>query len=360
MATLASNTIGNIFDVLKLKLPNGTPIDSILNALAERDDFAAFVPAFPANNSLTHHALRTINLPTGYLVDVGGSWKASKSEREPYVEALMTIKSTYQAPVDTFQTESPEVGKMLLRAEKIDHVMMINQQLSNIMLEGPNSSGTNQPNQSAIVGLMQRAPYATHDSKFTFNVGGSGSDLRSCWLMKPGVDTLHMLYNPNHPTLGIEQKDKGEQLIQGLGTSNDEHRYDIFIEFMVQKGIFVRDQRALKRICNVPCGVADLPGADLITQIIEASIINAPTGGTMQVQADGRITDTPAPWLLMCPERLYAKLVVSANDKLMVYKSDDNIYRTKLPMIGDNIIILRWDALNKALGSGETVVAAAS
>ncbi|KKL92411.1 hypothetical protein LCGC14_1884960 [marine sediment metagenome] len=357
MATRSLATIGNIFDVIKMKLPDGSAINSVLNALGERDDFSALVPAFPANNGLTHHSLRTISLPTGHLVDIGGSWKTSKSDREPVVEALCTIKSTYQAPIDTFTTEKPEVGRALLQAEKFAHVMTLNQSLTNLIF-----NGSTVPNQSGLVGLIKRAPYATHDSKFTFNVGGSGNDLRSCWLMKPGVDTLHYLYNPNHPTLGIEMKDKtgaDGQLIQGLGDSSDEHRWDVFIEFMVQKGIFVRDQRALKRICNVDCGVSALPGPDLIAQIIEASIINAPTGGTMQVQADGRITDTPAPWLLMCDERLYAKLVINANEKLMVYTSDNNIYRTKLPMIGDNIIIARLDALNKDLGSGETVVAAA-
>lgn len=358
MATRSLATIGNIFDVIKLKLPNGTAIDSILNALAERDDFMALVPAFPANNGLTHHSLRTVSLPTGYLVDVGGSWKTSKSQREPVVEALMTIKSTYQAPVDTFTTELPEVGKKLLMAEKISHVMMLNQAVTNMILGGgsDNRGVSFTPNQSSIVGLMDRDPYKTYDNKFTFNVGGSGSDLRSAWLMKPGVDTLHMLYNPNHPTLGIGQEDMGKQLIQSLGDSSDEHRWDIFIEFEVQKGIFVRDQRALKRIANVDCGVSALPGAELINTIIEASIINAPTGGTMQVEADGRVTDTPAPWLLMCDERLYAKLVIEANNKLMVYSSDNNIYRTKLPMIGDNIIIARMDALNHPLGSGEQVV----
>jgi len=45
---------------------------------------------------------------------------------------------------------------------------------------------------------------------------------------------------------------------------------------------------------------------------------------------------------------------------LMVYKDDTNIYKTKLPMIGDNIIILRMDALNQVIGSGEEPVAAAS
>ena len=129
---------------------------------------------------------------------------------------------------------------------------------------------------------------------------------------------------------------------------------------MIQKGIFVRDQRALKRICNVPCGVSDLPGADLLNVIIEASIINAPTGGTMEQTANGIVTELPSPWLLMCDERLYAKLVIAANNKTMVYTSEKNIYQTKLPMIGDNIIIARMDALNCVIGSGEAAVVAAS
>jgi len=357
MATLSHVTIGNIFDLLKFKLPSGAALNTVVNALAERDDFSRFLPAFPANQGLTHHGLRTITLPTGYLVDIGGSWKASKAVHEPFVEALMTVRSAYKAPTDTFTNEKPEVGKALLKANKIAHVMSINQAVTNLMIEGSST-----PNLSGVVGLMKRDPYMTYDNKFTWNAGGSSgnTDLRSCWLMKPGVDTLHFLYNPNHPTLGIEQEEKGEWLEEALGTSNDEHRWNIWIEFMIQKGIFVRDQRALKRICNVPCGIGDLPGADLVNAVIEASIVNAPTGGTMQQNAGGVVTDLPSPWLLMCPERLYAKLVIAANDKLMVHTSNKNIYKTDLPMIGPNIIIARMDALNKVIGSGETYVAAAS
>ncbi len=364
MATLSSTNIGNIFDVMKVKLPNGSAIDNILNALSERDDFMRFVPAFPANNGMSNHGLRTVTLPTGYIVNLGGSWKSSKSQREPYVEDLLMMRSTYQAPVDTFQAEKPEVGKALLKAEQIDHVMMLNQSLSNVILNGSSTTTsqtlTSGTDQSKIIGIAERAPYLTHDNKFTFNVGGTGTNLRSCWLMKPGIDTFFMTYNGNHPTLGIEKKDKGEQLIQNLGTDDDEHRYDIFIEFMLTKGIFLRDQRALKRICNIPAGPTDIPGVALLNQIIRASIINAPTGGTMQVEAEGRKTDTPAPWLLMCDEWVYSHLVIEANDKLKVHTSNANIYTTDLPMIGPNIIIARWDALNRDLGDGEAVVAAAS
>lgn len=355
MATLSHATYGNIFDLLKFKLPDGSPLTTLINALAERDDFAKFLSAYPANDGLTHHLLRTITLPTGYSVDIGGSWKASKAAHEPFVEALTTIRSAYKAPTDTFKNEREDVGKTLLRAAKIEHIMAINQGATNLIIEG-----TSTPSQSGLVGLMKRAPWATYDNKFTWNVGGSGSNLRSCWLMKPGIDTLHFLYNANHPTLGVEMDDKGEWLEEGLGTSNDEHRWNIWIEFMIQKGICVRDQRAVKRICNVPCGITDLPGADLINAIIEASIVNAPTGGTTEMTAaNGQVSELPSPWLLMCPERLYAKLVISANDKLMVHTSNKNIYKTDLPMIGPNIIIARMDALNKDIGSGETAVAAA-
>ena len=57
---------------------------------------------------------------------------------------------------------------------------------------------------------------------------------------------------------------------------------------------------------------------------------------------------------------LMIKLVISANDKLMVHTSNKNIYKTDLPMIGPDIIIARMDALNKVIGSGEDVVVAAS
>ncbi len=362
MATLSTVTTGNIFDVLKMKLPNGSAVDSVVNALAEQDDFSRFVPAFPANNGLTHRGVRTITLPTGYIVNVGGSWKPSKAIHEPFVEGLMTTRSSYEAPRDTFTQEKKEVGQALLRANRNSHVMGLNQACSKAILGGGDDNRGETPNVKAdgIIGLMDRDPYLTHDSKFTFSVGGDNTNLRSCWLIKPGIDTVHTLYNPNHPTLGIEEEYMGVQREDGLGTGSDEHRYNIVYEYLITKGIAIRDQRALKRVCNVPCGPTDLPGNDLIEQILYASIINAPTGGMMQQNANGIVTELPSNWILLADEWLYAKLVVEANNKLMVHTSNKNIYKTDLPMIGTNIIIARWDALNKVIGSGEFLVSAAS
>jgi hypothetical protein len=354
MATNDTTVIGNFLDVLKFKAPDGSAVDRPVNTLMEIDHFSKDMPALPANAGLTHHGLRTIQLPTGYLVDVGGSWKVSKAKFEPYVEGLCTIRSTYKAPTDTYEMEAEDVGRMQLQSNLDAHFMAMNQGVTNIMLEG-----TSTPNQSGIIGLMQRPPYTTYDNLFTFNLEGTGNDLRSAWLMKPGIDTVHTLYNPNHPTLGIEMREMPIQVEEGLGTSSDEHRWNMFVEFRTIKGITIRDMTAVKRLCNIPCGASDYPGEDVVRMAIHASIVNATKNPGMGQQLGTAEPDVMNTWMLYCDEQLYSKLVQAGNDKTFVYKSAENIYRTELPMIGDGIIVRRMDALNKVIGSGETAVAAA-
>ena len=360
MATNTSGTWGNFFDVMKMASPSGGVLN-VVSTLAERDDFTRLVPAYPANEGLTHHILRQTSLPQGYLVDLGGSWLASKSEYEPAVETLCTVKSTYQAPKDTFTTYKPELGQARLKAEKSSHIMALGQSISHLKLYG-----TTTPNQSAIVGLMKRKPWTAVDYLNCFDAGGASTNtnLRSCWLFKPGINTMHALYNPYHATLGVESTDKGEVYIGGLGTGGKEHRWDIIHEFMIQQGLAIQDYRSVKRVANVPCGPTDDPGEALVKAILMAATINAPTEGIMQIQENNNVMDLPSPWLLMCDEWLYTKLVWVTNTKLQVYKSSDNIYHRQLPMIGNDIIICRWDALNLPLSTatvtnGEAYVSAA-
>ena len=355
MATLTTTIVGNILDVLKFKAPNGSPMEKPVNTLCEIDDFTRDMPALPANAGLTHHGLRTVQLPTGYIVDIGGSWKSSKAVHEPFVEALMTLRSSYEATIDTYKNEPKAVGQAQLEADLDAHLHALSQGMMNIILEG-----TSVPNMSAVVGLMKRPPYTTYDNKFCFNLGGASdsTDLRSAWLIKPGIDTVHALYNGNHPTLGIEQEEMPITRKDGLGTGGDEHNWIMTIENMITRGICVRDMTACKRLCNIPCGTADYPGEDVCNMAIEASIINATKqpGKTNGLANASVVMNT---WMLYCDERLYAKLVRSVNDRIQVERSEDNIFQTKLPMIGDNIIVRRLDALNHEIGSGETYVVAA-
>ena len=336
---MATNTLanrGNLFDVQKLKAPNGGAV-GITNTLVERNDLIKDLPALPSNGGLFHTGARTANLPEATLTNIGGTWGASKSERTPFVEALATLRSRIQIAKDVLSTEGKEVSQALLTAEKEDHIAGMGQGWANLIVTGPDT-----PQQNAIVGLMGRAPYTSIDSEFTYDTGGTGSDLRSAWLIQPGPSTVHLVYNPNHPTLGISMEDKGEVFVQATVTNGivTAARWDIVIEFMLQEGLVIRDQRAVKRIANIPAGATQVPGAELMNNVIRASLKHSVGMSKM--------------WFLYCDADVYTQLVLGANDKLKVYMSDKNIYQTTLPMIGTNVIVRRLDALNKEPGSGES------
>ena len=160
----------------------------------------------------------------------------------------------------------------------------------------------------------------------------------------------------------IEQKEMPLTKETGLGGSGTAHRWNINVEHKLVKGLCIRDMTAVKRICNIPCGSTDYPGEEVVRAAIWMSIVNAtknPGIGQALGTAEPDILNT---WMLYCDELTYANLVLASNDKTFVYKSAENIYRTSLPMIGDNIIIRRWDALNYPTTgtTGETAVAAAA
>lgn len=353
MATNNVTIVGNILDVLQFQLPDKTAINTPVNSLVEVDHMSMDLPALGANMGSTHHGLRTVALPTGYLVSVGGSWKSSKAQFEPYVFGTMELHSSYEWTSDTYKKVPKAVAQAQIKAQVDAHWHGLSQGAMNILLYGHSA-----PNLTAVVGLTRMAPYTTYDNQFCFSVGGSGSNLRSAWLLKPGIDTVFKLYDKNDPMLGIVEEEKPEQRIDGLGTGTDEHNWLRTIEFALTTGICIHDQTACKRICNIPVDPSAYPGEDVAYMAIQASIINATKQPGMS-NGLGNASEPMNTWMLYCDEQVYAKMILGANMRTNVRFSPDNIYKTSLPMIGENIIVRRMDALNHALGSGETAVASA-
>jgi len=336
MATQTLGSVGNIFDIMQLKAPNGGVID-VTNTLVETNDLMKDLPALPSNGGLFHQGSRITSLPNGSLVNVGGYWASTKAAREPFVEALATIRDSWECPLDVLQTEGPDVSQALVRSEKDLHIEGNGQAWCNLVV-----TGSTTPAQNDIDGLMKRAPWMTIDSEYCWDVGGT-TNLRSAWLIKPDPALVHLIYNPHHPTLGVEQQDMGKsrQVDQSDATGGT-HRWIVTIEFLLQMGICIRDQRAVKRIANVPCAASDNPTSTLVNTVIKAALKHNVMTRRM--------------WFLYCDADLYSQLVIGANDVLKVHISDKNIYSTALSMIGTDIIIRRLDALNYATGSGETEV----
>ena len=336
MATKTLSSRANLYDVLKFKRPDAKGALAAANTMIEQNDLLRDLASVAANGGIFHQGLRVNSLPSGSLVEVGGTWGSTKTERTPYVEMLATIRDSWESPIDVLKTEGREISMALVEDEKVNHIEGNTQAWVNLLLKGPTT-----PAQNAVVGLMKRPPWNAIDSEFCYDVGGSGDDLRSAWLMMPSISTVHLLHNPNHPTLGVEMEDMGRsRAVDQLDTTK--HNWILTIEFLLQQGLNIRDQRAVKRLANIPCAITDYSGPEVIRFAITASLKHK--------------TLANRPWFLYCDADLYAQLVNGTNDKLKVYTSDKNIYQTTLPMIGSNIIIRREDALNYASGSGEAEV----
>ncbi len=336
---MATNTLSgraNTFDIQKFKSPDGKGALTAINTLTERNDLFKDLESYPSNGGIFHQGLRLSSLPSGSLVNIGGTWGASKGERTPFVETMAIYRDSMEIRKDELENMGAEYGAAYILAEQADHLEGGSQSWANLLLKGNTT-----PQANSVVGLQKRAPWNAIDSEFCFNVGGSGTNLRSAWLIAPSIKTVHLLHNPNHPTLGVKMEDKGESRLTDPDDST-KHTYILTWEYEIQQGICINDQRAVKRLANIPCAITDYSGPDVVKYAIIASLKHN--------------TLANRPWFLYCDGDLYAQLVLGANDKLKVYTSDKNIYQTELPMIGTNIIIRRLDALNYAVGSGESAV----
>jgi len=245
------------------------------------------------------------------------------------------MKARYQIPVDALKSEGAKAGDYRREQEKA-HEEGMSQSAAMTLTYGDNSTAPEKIN-----GLTNTAPWNDlTETDYVYDMSGS-SNLRSAWLIAPGMSNCHLIHPRGEPGLGLSREDKGEVLVTASDTDTGAtgKRWDVITEFEWIFGIVVRDQRSVKRICNIDYSLSAM-STDLIRKILQARHlhnISAPNG-----------------WFLYCDARIYTQLLIMAGDKLNVRYSADNPYRTSLPMIGD-IMIRRMDALNDD-GTYETAV----
>jgi hypothetical protein len=338
MSTTTSLTEVNFFDVLKMKGADGSVLE-VAEVLNEVSDVMRLMPNRPANGGRFHEGLRDTSLPGCELSSIGASWGEYKGTEEKFVEGLCMIRTSFSVRSDVLANEGPQYGMATIQHKKRQTMEAVNQAFNNLLLKGVTT-----PDQLSVVGLEKRAPWNAIDSEFCFDLGGSGDNKRSAWLMAPGPATCFLLHNPIHPTLGIKYEEKPEAYMVDAD-STTKHYYKIPHEFEFQGGICIKDQRAVKRLANIDAAVTDSGGIDVVRLAIRASMKHSLLANEQ--------------WILFCDGDLYSMLVAASNDVTKVYTNAKNIWNTDLPSIGTgkgSIVIARWDSLNYATGSGESAV----
>jgi hypothetical protein len=342
MAELEFGNRDNIFNMMEAHGADGSLLEMSQN-LVEVNDLVKDMPSFPANENLSHKDARWSSLPTATFVALGDGVTASFGRIESYREQLGILKSRYQAPVDVLKAQgTPEDIARYRSDQERAHEEGMTQGLCNALI-----NGTSAANHEKLDGLANRAPWnAATNTTQVFDVGGTGATLRSAWLIKPGRTTFHLLHPKFHATKGIVRTDKGEEPVTVTSTdangTTSATRYDLVTLFEWWVGWNIKNQKAIKRICNIPITYAGLT-TTLIRKIVEArhihTVISSMRGA---VNPDRQVE---APWFLYCDPYVYIQLISLTMERYNVRYSADNPYKIELPMIGD-IIIRRMEALN--------------
>lgn len=342
MAELEFGNRDNIFNMMQAFGADQRLLTMAQN-LVEVNDLVKDLPILPANENLSHRDARWESLPSASFIALGDAVTASFGRIQSYRETLGILKSRYQVPEDVLKAQgsAEDMGRYREDQERA-HEEGMTQGLANAIFNGAAAAAPEK-----LDGLTQRAPWnSASNTTYVFDCGGTGSDLRSAWLIKPGPTTFHLLHPRYHATKGVQRTDRGRVPVtvtttDANGTSNAT-RFDIMTDFEWWVGWNIKNQKAVKRIANIEVAYANVSEI-LIRKIVEArhihSVVSSMRGAVnpnMKVEA---------PWFLYCDPYVYIQLVTLAMGKNNVRYSSDNPYKIELPMIGD-IIIRRSDALN--------------
>lgn len=328
MATLEYGNRDNLFNRLKTIGPDGRTLD-IARTLSEKNEIVKYTPAKAANGNMIHEGARRESLPTPTVKVLGGGVTSSAARFQKYRETLCILASEYQCALDVLMAEDDPAAYR--REQEAAHEEGMSQGFCNMLLYGTAAIAPEK-----LDGLSNRAPWnAITNTTHVWDMGGS-SNLRSAWLVNPGLSRFHFLYPKVHPTFGVTRKEMPMQRVAVTDTdaNGSGYRWDVFTDFEWMFGWAIADERSVKRICNIDSSM-DASDTKFIKKVIQARLLHD-IGGT---------------WFLLTDPYVYAQLVVMAGDKHNVQYSPENPYRVNLPMIGD-VMVLRMDALN----TGETVV----
>ena len=335
MPELGFDSRYHLHQLLKLTGPDGNQLANFGKVLTERNDMLADLPIYPSNAPLSYTGARESSLPTPQIIKIGNGWDASKCEWDNYTETISMFKDRIDINRDELRVQVDPTAKRILIRDR--HIEGFGQGVANHIIYGTSVAD---PEKFDGLGVRYNTPDATNEIAPTngdyavYDMGGTGTDTCSIWLMQWGPDKVGGLHPQNDPHMGIRVEDVG--LVYDDGDDSKPARF-YRTELEWDLGIKIDDYRAVARIRNIESAVANID-SNLWRKLVEAKN-NFKGSETVWIYVNGKI---------------FTHLDLMTADKTNVHYSDKNPYGTPMMMFRDSPI-RRCDALTET----ETAVAAA-
>lgn len=249
------------------KLDDKAPLSRFAKVLSESNPILKDMPIYESNEILGYTGTRETSLPTPQIIKVGDGWDASKTEWDPFSEKISLFKDRIDIPRDDLRLVKNKVQKRLLIEDR--HKEGFGQGVANHLIYG---TAVSAPEKFAGLGVRYNTPDASNELNPTngdygvYDMGGTGSDTTSIWLIQWAEDKICGISPMNDPHKGIRIRDKG---LVYVTAENSKEREDFRTELEWDLGICVNDYRACARIRNVEAAISSMD-TTLWKKIIEA------------------------------------------------------------------------------------------
>lgn len=259
MSTINGTNALTIVERSKRLNPDGKPAP-IIDVLAQDNPVLLDSPWVEANGQMQHNTTRVIYKPSGSFRGFNEGVPKTAGRTIKIVENLSMLED--YAEVDKALADMNPNKNEFIDQENVLHVSGLSENWATKLFYGNEGKDPRQ-----FTGFGPRTD--TLAAKRVISCGGTGNDLTSVYAIQfSPVNGVHMVYPMGHPNMGVTSKYLGEHTVQ----DGDGNQYQAYrTHFKIYGGLVVRDERCIKRLCNIEtAGTSNTFDDDKLLTLINA------------------------------------------------------------------------------------------
>lgn len=300
---------------------NDEKVDLIIELLSQTNEIMLDIMVMEGNLTTGHKTTVRTGLPSATWRLLNYGIATSKSTTAQIVDTCGNLEAESQLDVDVAKLNGLS-GEFRLSESKA-FIESMNQTMASTLIYGNTAT-----NPERFMGLAPRYNTLNSASAQTavnvIDMGGTGSDNTSIWIMTWGSDTTHGIF-PKGSRVGLNHEDKGVWRVQD---ANSRSYYAYVDHYKWELGLTVRDWRYAVRLCNIDVSDLNTAGAaNLITGLIRAvhRLPTAPVSLSTEQTSDApSIRDGMGRTVIYCNRTIRTYLDIQALNKTNVLLNFEN------------------------------------
>lgn len=241
MAVVSTNTDMTLLELAKQTDPGGAIAD-IVNVLSQRNEILQYLPFAEANGNTTHTLTQALTEPSGSWTGTNEYVSAATGRTKQVVEGIRILKNYVDIDVDVLAMAS---DKAKVRANQAALTLNgLTKELTRAMIYGNENT-----NPKELHGFASRPDYDAAADTQVIDVGGSGADTMSVWVVQLGYPNyVYMAYPQGNPMMALDREDKGEQ---PKYDSTGGIKYVMREEVKFMGALCIADPRSVVRLASI-------------------------------------------------------------------------------------------------------------